>query len=51
MGALGAIQEASWALLEPSGRRLERYWSHPGGVLGSLAAVWEVSWALWAAFC
>ena len=46
MGALGATREASWALLEPFGKRLGRSWSRLGGVLGALGAVWAASWAL-----
>ena len=38
MGVLGAVREACWALLEPSGRRLRRSWSHRARVLGALAA-------------
>ena len=35
IGALGAIQEASWALLEPSGRRLERSGQRSADMLNS----------------
>ena len=35
IGALGAIREASWVLLEPL-----------GGVLGALGAIGEASWVL-----
>ena len=51
IGALGAIREASWVLLEPFRRHLGRSWSHSRGVLGALGAIWDTSWALWAAFC
>ena len=51
LGAPGAVWEASWALLEPPGRRLGRSWSHSRGVSGARGVVWKVSWALWAAFC